>query len=112
MESRDDAGVPHERGVGNESNEWNFAERFHPSASAGGTEPSMAVVNAVASATKSDPIDLPPLYDAIEPDALDALFADTGRFASSRSGSVAFEYAGCLVTVSGDGSVSAERFAN
>jgi hypothetical protein len=36
------------------------------------------VVQAVAEETGTDPVDLPPLYDVIDPDALDAVFA-SGR---------------------------------
>lgn len=57
-----------------------------------------AVLRAVAEREGSDPVDLPALYDAIDPDALDALFAST-RTGTIRSGSVSFEYAGYRVTV-------------
>ncbi|OVE83836.1 HalOD1 output domain-containing protein [Natronolimnobius baerhuensis] len=33
-----------------------------------------AVIDAVATATGTDPIELPPLYDSIDPDALNTLF--------------------------------------
>lgn len=55
--------------------------------------PSEAVVNAVADIEDSDVTDLPPLYGAIDTDALDALF--TGDAAAS----VTFEYSGYTVTV-------------
>lgn len=41
-----------------------------------------------------------PLYDAVDPEALDALVAHEGFW-----GTVVFRYAGCQVTVGGDGSV-------
>ena len=56
---------------------------------------SEAVVATVADRTGADPIDLPPLYDAIDPDALDAIFRD------GRPGRVSFEYAGYEMTVCG-----------
>lgn len=51
------------------------------------------VVNAVADAKGVDPLELdPPLYDAIDPDALE-------RFATAHGTSVAFTLAGYQVTV-------------
>lgn len=56
---------------------------------------SEAVISAVATAEDSDPMALdPPLYDAIDPDALDALF-QSPRVA----GRMAFRYHGRTVTV-------------
>ncbi|ELY90286.1 hypothetical protein C483_12278 [Natrialba hulunbeirensis JCM 10989] len=37
---------------------------------------SLAVIEAVSTAADCDPTELPPLYDTIDPDALDALFSD------------------------------------
>ena len=57
----------------------------------------MAVVQAVSGATNRSVTALPPLYDAIDPDALDALVeSTTGR--SSRL-QIEFTYADCRVTV-------------
>ena len=56
---------------------------------------SEAVVAAVADSVGADPTEIPSLYDAVDPDALNALFAD------GRPGSVSFEYAGHEVTVCG-----------
>lgn len=39
----------------------------------GSDSPSTAVIEAVAAATNHDPTDMPPLYDHIDPDALDLL---------------------------------------
>lgn len=64
--------------------------RIEPDATA-----SEAVVATVANRDGSDPVDLPPLYDAVDPDALDAIFRD------GRPGRVTFEYAGYEVTVCG-----------
>lgn len=69
-----------------------------------GEEISETVVDAVADAKDVDPLDLDPLYDAIDPDALDSLF---GRSAGS-GGSLTelrFAMAGCEVLVHGDGEV-------
>lgn len=64
-----------------------------------------AVVQAVADAKGVSPIDLnPPLYSAVDTDALD-------QFVTSLSGGrgdvqITFQYGGFDVTVSGDGSVA------
>jgi hypothetical protein len=65
------------------------------------TEPTITerVVWAVAAETGRDPLELPPLYEAIDPDALDTAFRtlDTGE--------IAFRYADSDVTVRADQSV-------
>jgi hypothetical protein len=67
--------------------------------------PSQAVVEAVASAEGLDPLELPvPLYDAIDPDALDALFQD-----DDTDGRVEFSYYGYDVTVTDVGDVRLEE---
>lgn len=58
-----------------------------------------AVVSAVADAKGVSPLELRPLAEVIDPDALDALFA------GSRDGSVVFTYHGFRVHVSGDNQV-------
>ncbi|MFB6129826.1 MAG: HalOD1 output domain-containing protein [Salinigranum sp.] len=70
------------------------------------TSPSIAVVEAVAAAAEVSPADVdPPLAAAIDPDALDRLFApDT-------DGRVTFPYAGHEVTVTSDGLVTVEAGA-
>lgn len=57
------------------------------------------VVRAVAAHTDSDPLELPPLYEAIDPDALNA-----GVHASSES-ELSFHYAGRVVTAKDDSTV-------
>jgi len=48
------------------------------------------------------PVELtPPLGSVVDPDALDAMFAED----SDTTGQVSFEYAGCLVTVHSDGDI-------
>lgn len=61
---------------------------------------STAVVEAVSSASETPLLELPPLCDAIDPDALDTLFS--GSHTDRR---LEFRYAGCLVTVHGNGTV-------
>lgn len=64
---------------------------------------------AVADYEGVDPVDLtPPLYEVVDPDALDQIFATTpttGRM----EGRVTFSYNGYEVTVCGDGDVSVEE---
>jgi hypothetical protein len=67
---------------------------------------SQTVVLAVAEATDEDAMELPPLYDAIDPDALNKLFDSELLGASRVEGNVEFAYAGCDVTVRADGRVS------
>lgn len=73
------------------------------------TEPlSHAVVVAVAELNGVDPLDLNErLYDCIDPDALDALFASTDRDAC---GTIQFVMAGCHVEVSAERQLRVERF--
>lgn len=64
---------------------------------------SQVVVEAVASAEGVDPLDLEvPLYEAVDPDALDALF----QSGTTVEGRVEFEYYGYEVAVTGDGCVT------
>lgn len=58
-----------------------------------------AVVSAVAEAKKSDPLSLDPLYDAVDPDALDALFESDRVAPGDSQRRVSFTYCGCEVTV-------------
>lgn len=57
------------------------------------------VVEAVSARTRTDPLELPPLYDVLDPDALDALLATLS------DGEVSFPYAGYVVTVESSGAV-------
>lgn len=61
---------------------------------------SNSVIEAVARAEAVDPAKLPPLYDTIDPDALNSLFETP-----CRTGKVSFRYGGRDVTVTGDGDV-------
>lgn len=67
--------------------------------------PSVAVVEAVAAATGYDPYDVPPLYEVVDPDALDDLFSPKHDGTPRRAGRVTFPLAGCNVTVTGHGEV-------
>ena len=67
---------------------------------------SQTVVLAVAEATGEDPIELPPLYDTVDPDALNELFDSDAPGAERVDGHVEFAYADCDVTVRADGRVT------
>jgi hypothetical protein len=71
------------------------------------TPPSTGAVEAIAAATGDAPTAFAPLYESLDPDALDELV----RSAAERSGEdalvVSFTHAGCEVTVRSDGSVLA-----
>lgn len=56
-----------------------------------------AVLRATATASGASPIELPPLYDAIEPDGLDSLFSDRDG-----GGTIRFGYHEFTVVVHGD----------
>lgn len=60
------------------------------------------VVQSVATTTKTDPLELPPLYDAIDPDALAGVVDGMTR------GEVTFTYADCTVTVTETGLITVE----
>ncbi|QSW97905.1 HalOD1 output domain-containing protein [Haloterrigena alkaliphila] len=59
---------------------------------------SIAVVTAIAAKRDVEPTELPPLYESIDPDALDALFAPT-RPGGPRRGRLEFTYDGHQVLV-------------
>lgn len=74
--------------------------------------PSAAVVEAVASVTGRDELDLPPLQDAVDVDALDTVVAS--RAATGSDGvdavTVSFTYADVEVVVDSGGWVEARPF--
>ena len=71
--------------------------------------PSLRIVETVANAEGIDPVELePPLYDAVDPNAIDDLFAATTTSNPSRNGRLNFRYRGYDVTVRADGTVSLE----
>ncbi|USZ71652.1 HalOD1 output domain-containing protein [Natronosalvus halobius] len=65
--------------------------------------PSEEVVEAVAAATGSTPESIPPLYEVVDPEALDQLFAPTGHGVSLRTGVIEFRFHGCDVTIATSG---------
>lgn len=68
--------------------------------------PSATVIRAVANHAGQDPVDLPPLYEVVEPEALDKLFESLPNGVARDGGEVAFAYAGYRVTVSFDRTVN------
>ena len=70
--------------------------------------PSESVIRRTANYKGVDPLELTPLYESIDPDALDAL---VGRNAANGSGvEVEFTYNGYNVTVTGNGIVHIDEY--
>ncbi|WP_458210846.1 HalOD1 output domain-containing protein [Haladaptatus sp. NG-SE-30] len=67
--------------------------------------PSIQIINAVSDATDCPVEELDPLYDAIDPDALDRLYSPTYHGDVRSGGEVTFLYAGYQVVVDGSGTV-------
>ncbi|WP_049929050.1 HalOD1 output domain-containing protein [Halopiger goleimassiliensis] len=63
--------------------------------------PSLRVVDAIATTTDTDPLELEPLYNVVDPEALDRLF----RADADVTASVRFEYDGHTVEVRSDDTV-------
>lgn len=57
------------------------------------------VVQTIANQSNTDALDLPPLFDAIDPDSLDMVIREMDE------GEVSFDYAGYNITVNTDGAV-------
>lgn len=71
---------------------------------------SAAVVEAVSNVTNTPPTELDPLYNVINPDALDLLYKSTYDGTPRVSGgSTTFTYNDCRVTVHADGEIEATR---
>jgi hypothetical protein len=64
---------------------------------------SRAVIDAVAAVEGTPPTELPPLYDVVDPDALDKVFAGKASL-----GKVMFNYNSYEITVEADGYVAIE----
>jgi hypothetical protein len=67
------------------------------------------VLTLVAEATGVDPTRLPPLNDAVDPDALDGLFAPREDGSSRPPGDVSFAFADADVAIRADGTVTVRR---
>jgi hypothetical protein len=80
----------------------------NPTPSIRGERFSTAVVEAVAQRVGAEPADLdPPLFAAVDPDALDEVLASMESVGPG--GSVSFHYRGFEVTVHADGDVDLQR---
>ncbi|SEQ72374.1 HalOD1 output domain-containing protein [Natrinema salaciae] len=66
---------------------------------------SEAVLNAVAAVSGVEPADLSPLYDVVEPDALDSFIEHAQRVCDAGSHQVWFTYEGFDVGVRSDGEI-------
>jgi hypothetical protein len=64
---------------------------------------SFAVQTALGQVEDRSPVDLPPLADYVDPDALEAFFSGSSNEVAARS--LTFEYEGYTVTVDGTGHV-------
>jgi hypothetical protein len=64
------------------------------------TPPSAAVTEYISAMTGREQTDFPPLYETVDPEALDSL---VGASARSSPVSVSFEYVGHSITVRSDG---------
>jgi len=69
------------------------------------TPPAMAVVETIAVALDREATALEPLYESVDPDALDALLQSNGSSATPRDLTVTFTVADRQVTVHGSGEV-------
>ena len=76
------------------------------SASPSSETPSLEIIEQVASLEETDPIALPPLYDTIDPDALDSFFHSSASDGAQAESTVRFTYCGYDVRVGADGDVA------
>lgn len=65
------------------------------------TLPSMAVIGAVSDVLDTDPLELDPLFETLDTEALDGLLRKEG----STPVHVSFTFASCEITMSGDGRI-------
>ena len=68
-----------------------------------GTSASEQVIQTVANQSNTDALDLPPLFDTLDPDALDTLIRGMDE------GEVAFAYAGYSITVNSRGAIAVDE---
>jgi hypothetical protein len=69
------------------------------------TPPSTAIIETVADACDREPMELDPLYDVVDPDALNELLRSSRDDPGADGTTVAFEVADTSVTVHGGGTV-------
>lgn len=63
------------------------------------------VIETVTETIDTDPAKLDPLYETIDPDALEQVFRGSERGEGDRNARITFAYAGCEVTVYGNSEV-------
>lgn len=69
----------------------------------GDRRPNEAVIDVVSAIQDVEPADLTPLYQTLDPDALDSLCANEGQGAQP---TIRFDYEGLIVTVSASGTIT------
>lgn len=69
------------------------------------TPPLIAVVETVSAAVDRDVMETEPLYESVDPDALESLVRRTGADGDGVGLSISFAYSGHQVTVHGNGDV-------
>ena len=84
-----------------DTDEPTYVTTFDPDS---GERASEAVITAVAALTGSRPIDLEPLYEAVDPDALDSLI-DHAQRTDAGTHELWFAYAGYEIGVRSDGRI-------
>ncbi|KZN26519.1 hypothetical protein A4G99_21000 [Haladaptatus sp. R4] len=67
----------------------------------------VAIVREVAAEKEVETSSLPPIYETINPDALEELFDSPLDGTSQTTGRIVFEYSGCRVVVTSTGAVQA-----
>lgn len=68
-----------------------------------------AVLRAIAETTGRDPRELPPLYETVDPDSLNALFNSKPDGAIRLNGRLVFTHADCEIEVRANGRVHVTR---
>lgn len=59
------------------------------------------IVSAISAITDTDPVEMDPIHEVVDVDALEDLFGPTAGGTPRSGGIVSFSYAGCAVTVEG-----------
>lgn len=85
-----------------ETGDTSYVTTFDPDS---GERASEAVVTAVAAIVGEDPVHLAPLYEAVEPDALDSLVEHARRADDAGTHQLWFTYQGFDVAVRSDGQI-------
>lgn len=71
--------------------------------------PSEKAIRKLATAEGIDQADLDPIFNSVEPDALDAIFQNLSNGPARDEGKVEFTHEGYTVTVHADGGVSIDE---